>query len=186
VVAEDAATARAAVTALEANWVCSEQPSAPELESFFRGHRVDGEGWQGPVRQEEGDRDGALAEVMVRFDATYRTAYIAHVPLEPRAAVAEWRDGRVTVWTGTETPFNVRRQLAVAIAVDQADVRIVVPDFGGGFGGKHGATVAVEAARLARAVGRPVKVQWSRAGHLRPAAVIDIAAGVDASGADFG
>jgi isoquinoline 1-oxidoreductase len=71
--------------------------------------------------------------------------------------------------------------------VDEADVRIVVPDFGGGFGGKHGPTVAVEAARLARAVGRPVKVQWSRAeeftwGYLRPAAVIDIAAGADASG----
>jgi isoquinoline 1-oxidoreductase len=66
-------------------------------------------------------------------------------------------------------------------------VHVVVPDFGGGFGGKHGAAVALEAARLARAAGAPVRVAWSRAdeftaGYLRPAAIIDVAAGCDSSG----
>jgi CO/xanthine dehydrogenase Mo-binding subunit len=66
-------------------------------------------------------------------------------------------------------------------------VRVIVPDFGGGFGGKHGSVVALEAARLARATGQPVKVQWSRAdeftaGYLRPAAVIDVSAGLTAAG----
>ncbi len=64
---------------------------------------------------------------------------------------------------------------------------MLVPDFGGGFGGKHGSAVALEAARLARAAGRPVKVEWTRAdeftsGYLRPAAFIDAAASADAAG----
>jgi len=187
VVAEDATTARVAVEALEATWDRSEQPSAAELEAFLRMHPIEGAGWLRPVREEAGDPDRALAVAPVRSEATYRTAYIAHAPLEPRAALAEWRDGRVTVWTGTQTPFNVRRELAEALGVDEEDARVIVPDFGGGFGGKHGATVAIEAARLAHAVGRPVKVQWSRGeeftwGHLRPAAVIDVAAGSDRGG----
>ena len=74
-----------------------------------------------------------------------------------------------------------------AFGVDEADVHVIVPDFGGGFGGKHGSAVALEAARLARAAGRPVKVQWSRvdefsAGYLRPAAVIDVASSADRDG----
>ncbi|HAW11611.1 MAG: molybdopterin cofactor-binding domain-containing protein [Candidatus Dormibacteria bacterium] len=187
VVAGDATTARAAVEALEATWDRSEQPSLAELEAFLRLHPIEGTGWLRPVREEAGDPDRALAVAPVRLEATYRTAYIAHAPLEPRAALAEWRDGRVTVWTGTQTPFNVRRELAEGLGVDEEAARVIVPDFGGGFGGKHGATVAIEAARLARALDRPVKVQWSRAeeftwGHLRPAAVIDVAAGSDRGG----
>ena len=48
------------------------------------------------------------------FDASYRIPYIAHVPLEPRSAVAEWTDGKLTVWTGTQRPFGVRAELAAA------------------------------------------------------------------------
>jgi isoquinoline 1-oxidoreductase len=187
VVAPDPITARAAVRLLEPAWKGSEQPSRADLEAFLRNHPAEGEGWSGPVREERGDPVRALAEAAVHAEATYLTAYIAHVPLEPRAALAVWEDGRLTVWTGTQTPFNVRHQLAELLELDAADVRVIVPDFGGGFGGKHGATVALEAARLARVVERPVKVQWSRAeeftsGHLRPAAVIDVAAGVDRDG----
>ena len=66
-------------------------------------------------------------------------------------------------------------------------MHLIVPDYGGGFGGKHGSTVAAEAARLSRAAGCPVKVQWNRHeefhwGYLRPAALIDIAGSVGASG----
>jgi len=181
VVAPEPETARRAAEALDSAWDLSAQPSAAELEGYLRAHPVEADGWTGPVRQEEGEPDRALAEGEVRLDATYQTAYIAHTPMEPRCALAEWREGTVTVWTGAQTPFNVRSIIAEALGLKDGDVRVVVPDFGGGFGGKHGATVAVEAARLARAAGRPVKLQWSRAeefswGHLRPAAVIDVAA----------
>ncbi len=110
--------------------------------------------------------------------ATYRTAYIQHAPMEPRAAVAEWKDGRLTVWTGTSNPFQVRTDLARAFGLQPVQVRVIVPDFGGGFGGKHTGEAALEAARLAREAGRPVQVRWSREeefrwAYFRPAALID-------------
>jgi isoquinoline 1-oxidoreductase len=97
-------------------------------------------------------------------------------------ALAEWDGARLTVWSGTQQPFGVRRELAEALGVPEAHVRVIVPDTGGGFGGKHGGEVAAEAARLSRASGRPVKVRWSREeeftrGYLRPAAVIDVRSG---------
>ena len=80
----------------------------------------------------------------------------------------------------------MRSQLVGALGIDEADVRVIVPPTGGGFGGKHGSN-AIEAARLARAAGRPVRVHWSRAeeftwGYLRPMAVIDVRAGADPDG----
>jgi isoquinoline 1-oxidoreductase len=131
------------------------------------------------------------AAVVRTFEASYRIPYIAHVPLEPRAAVAEWRDGKVTVWTGTQRPFGVRGELADAFRIPEDKVRVIVPDMGSGYGGKHTGEVAIEAARLARAAGRPVKLVWTRAeeftwAYFRPAGVIDIKAGVDANGRILG
>lgn len=131
------------------------------------------------------------AGVVRTFDASYRIPYIAHVPLEPRAAVAEWQDGKVTVWTGTQRPFGVRGELAEAFRIPEDRVRVIVPDMGSGYGGKHTGEVAIEAARLARAAGRPVKLVWTRAeefawAYFRPAGVIDIKAGVDTNGRILG
>jgi isoquinoline 1-oxidoreductase len=103
-------------------------------------------------------------------------------------ALAAWDGVLLTVWTGTQQPFGVRRELAEALGVPEVHVRVIVPDTGGGFGGKHAGSVAAEAARLARATGRPVKVHWSREeefthGYLRPAAVIDVRSGADQNGA---
>jgi CO/xanthine dehydrogenase Mo-binding subunit len=123
----------------------------------------------------------------VRLATTYQAAYVAHVPLEPRAALASWHGDELTVRVATSTPFRARGELAAALGLDPARVHVIVPDFGGGFGGKHGSAVAVEAARLSRATGQPVRVQWTRrdeftTGYLRPAAVIDVASAVDAAG----
>jgi isoquinoline 1-oxidoreductase len=109
------------------------------------------------------------------------------VPLEPRAAVAEWGDGKLTVWCATQRPFGVRAELASAFHLSEDRVRVIVPDTGSAYGGKHTGEHAVEAARLARAAARPVKVVWTRAeefswGYLRPAGVIDVVAAVDAAG----
>ena len=109
------------------------------------------------------------------------------MPLEPRAAVAEWVDGKLTVWTGTQRPFGVRAELAAAFRVPEERVRVIVPDAGSAYGGKHSGEHAVEAARLAKAAGKPVKLVWTRKeefsyGYFRPAGVIDIKAGVDAEG----
>jgi nicotinate dehydrogenase subunit B len=188
VVAPTLPTARQAVAAVDATWDRSPQPSQEELERYLRSHPVEGESGPGVAfRHEQGDAGAALAAGPVRLAEHYTAAYIAHVPLEPRSALAVWRDGHLTVWTGTSTPFRARRELAQAFCTGEDRVHVIVPDYGGGFGGKHGSTVALEAARLARAARRPVKVQWSRHeefhwGYLRPAAVIDVASSADASG----
>ena len=153
-----------------------------ELEAYLRSHPA-GES----SIQEVGDVKGALAEAPVRLDATYTTACIAHVPLETRAALAEWQGDRLTVWTGTQRPFGVRAELAEEIGVPEENVRVVAPTAGSAFGGKHRGEVAIEAARLAREARQPVKVHWSRAeefeaAYVRPAAVIDIHSGADSDG----
>jgi isoquinoline 1-oxidoreductase len=129
--------------------------------------------------------DGANS--VQQFKQSYNTAYIQHAPMEPRAAVAEWNDGKLTVWTGSQNPFGCRRELAGAFHIDDANVHVIVPDFGGGFGGKHTGETAVEAARLAKAAGKPVAVRWTREeeftwAYFRPAAAIDIAATLDSAG----
>jgi isoquinoline 1-oxidoreductase len=188
VVAPDPAAAQRAIAEVDAGWTFSDQPSEGELTGFLREHPAEIEGWGGSSLEEEGDVEAALASASVRVDATYTTAYIAHAPLETRVAVATWEDDRVTVWTGTQVPFGVRRQVADALGVEETDVRIIVPATGGAFGGKHGVDAATEAAVLARATGHPVKVRWSRAeefahGYLRPAAVIEVRSGADRDGA---
>jgi nicotinate dehydrogenase subunit B len=187
VVGPTGAAARGAVGAIDAAWDCSPQPGPGDLADYLRSHPVDGEGFSAVFRHEAGDVDAALAAGAVRLAGHYTTAYIAHVPLEPRSAVASWHDGQLTVWTGTSTPFRARRELAQALGVPEPRVRVIVPDYGGGFGGKHGSAVALEAARLSRSAGRPVKVQWNRHeefhwGYLRPAALIDVCSSADSAG----
>ena len=153
IVAPDRRTACRALAAITANWHEAAGPAAAELESWLRARPSDGDGRFGSFRHDRGDAAGALAAGPVRVQASFRAAYVAHVPLEPRAALARWDGDRLTVWTATSTPFRARRELAAEFGLPEADVHVLVPDFGGGFGGKHGAAVATEAARLARAAG---------------------------------
>jgi isoquinoline 1-oxidoreductase len=102
-------------------------------------------------------------------------------------ALAEWDGDLVTIWTGTQNPFGYQREVAGALQIASDRVRIIVPDFGSGFGGKHTGECAVEAARLARAAERPVMLRWTREeeftwAYFRPAAVIDVQASLDRSG----
>jgi len=186
VVAGDPISARRAVAEISATWDLS-PPGPGDVADHLRAHPVAGEGWERAVNEVVGDVDGALAAASTTVTATYSTAYIAHVPLETRAAVAEWHHDRLTVWTGTQVPFGVRAELAEGLDLDEADVRVIVPPTGSAFGGKHRGEVALEAARLARAVGRPLMVHWSRAeeaqwGYVRPMAVMDVRAGLDTTG----
>ncbi len=176
-----------ALAAIRAEWDQEPQPSEREIVGYLRAHPVHGEGWEGGTVEQDGDVEGALASASTRIDATYASAYIAHVPLETRVAIAEWTGPRLTAWTGTQVPFGVREQLAAELDVPAEDVRVVVGDTGGGWGGKHSGEVAVEAARLARATGRPVKVRWTREeegtwGYFRPYAVIDVRSGAGPDG----
>jgi CO/xanthine dehydrogenase Mo-binding subunit len=168
--------------AKSASWKTVEQPSSAELWDHLRQHAR-------PGRSAPGDPvDAALAAANRTLDAEYHTAYIQHAPMEPGPAVAEWNDDRLTVWVGTRGPFNVRSRLAETFGLPMERVRVIVPDTGGGFGQKSGDETAVEAARMAKAVGRPVSVRWTREEEFtwawfRPAALIEIRAGLDGKGA---
>jgi CO/xanthine dehydrogenase Mo-binding subunit/aerobic-type carbon monoxide dehydrogenase small subunit (CoxS/CutS family) len=185
VAAPDPLTAAHAVSLIGAEWDVQPQPGEDDLASYLRDHPLDIEGWGGRLHHETGgDVAAALETADVQVAATYSTAYVAHVPLEPRAALAHWSQGRLTVWTGTQRPFGVRQEVARELGVDEARVRVIVAGTGCGFGGKHAGPAAAEAARLARAAGRPVKVQWSREeeftwGYFRPAAIIDVRSGTN-------
>src|SRR5579871_843427 len=118
------------------------------------------------------------------LEASYRKGYVAHAAMEPHAALAEWKDGRMTVWASTQTPFPVRDQIARAVGLDAKNVRVITPYLGGGFGGKSPSLQAIEAAKLAKITGKPVQVAWSRADEFYndtfdPAAVATVRAGLD-------
>jgi nicotinate dehydrogenase subunit B len=142
-------------------------------------------------RTEQGSVDSALAAAPHRLDATYTVQFIAHAPLEPRAALAEWsREGgneKLIVWTGTQRPFGVRDELSGIFHLPDSAVRVIVPDTGSAYGGKHTADAALEAARIARTAGHPVKLVWSREeeftwAYFRPAGVIEVKGSVATDG----
>ncbi|HEX2037084.1 MAG TPA: xanthine dehydrogenase family protein, partial [Chloroflexota bacterium] len=194
VAAPDEPAAVRAVAALRAEWEVPAQPAAPELMSWLREHAAEepgtapaGPGRRGGEPYTTGAVEEGLAMAAHVLEATYTAAYIAHAPLEPRAALAQWEAGGLTVWTGTQRPFGVREQLAEQFGLPAERVRVIVPDTGSGYGGKHYGDAAVEAARLARACGKPVKLIWTREeeftwAYFRPAAVIDVRAGVGQDG----
>ena len=120
-------------------------------------------------------------------EETYLNSYVSHAPIETHAAVARFEEGKVTVWASTQAPFSVKQAVAQALGLPPQNVRIVTPYVGGGFGGKSGAPQAVEAARLAKATGKPVQVVWDRGEEFhfdtfRPAAVVRIRAGITGAG----
>ncbi len=156
----------------------SVQPSSGDLFDYLRQNA------EGGVPQNPFANELTAAR---RLRRSYRVPYIQHAPLEPRAAVAEWKEGRLTVWTGSQNPFGVRSELARAFHMPEDQVRVVIPDFGAAFGGKHTGEHAIEAARLARAAGKPVSLRWTRAeeftwAYFRPAGVIEAEASLDAQG----
>lgn len=180
VAAPDTLRAEHAVSAIAgtAKWQNTPQPSSAELFDYLRRNA------------EGGVPPNPFAAVLNNGRAlsrTYHVPYIQHAPLEPRAAVAEWQGSRLTVWTGSQNPFGIREELADAFHIAEDQVRVIIPDFGAAFGGKHTGEFAVEAARLARAAGKPVSLRWTRAeeftwAYFRPAAVIDAQASLDDRG----
>jgi len=184
VAAPSTEAAEAAALAIHAEWKADPQPSSKELFDYLRKNTTEGSDPTGDGdRYDVGAVDAALASADHRLQQTYTVSYIAHVPLEPRAALAKWDGDNLTVWTGTQRPFGVRGQLAEAFHMPEERVRVLMPDTGSGYGGKHTGETAIEAARLARAAKRPVKVVWTREeeftwAYFRPAGVIDVTSGV--------
>jgi isoquinoline 1-oxidoreductase beta subunit len=109
-----------------------------------------------------GDVDAEFAKGGKVIEAEYYTPHLAHASMEPPVAVAEFRDGKVTVWAPTQNPQGLQQTVAQVLGLKPDDVTCHVTLLGGGFGRKSKPDYAVEAAILAKKAGRPVKVVWSR------------------------
>jgi nicotinate dehydrogenase subunit B len=185
VAAPTTALAQKAAEAIRADWKSEPQPSSKELFDYLKKNQIAGE--ERNSRYETGNVDTVFASSGRRMNSTFNIKYIAHAPLEPRAALAQWNGDQLTVWTGTQRPFGVRSELATAFHLPEEKVRVLMPDTGSGYGGKHTGEAATEAARLARAAKRPVKLVWTREeeftwAYFRPAGVIDVSSAVAADG----
>lgn len=168
--------AEKALGTIKAEWTSLPQPSRSEIFDYLV-KNSDG----GRSAEEKGDVKGAHSNADVKIEESFHVDYIAHAPLEPRAAIAEWKNGKVTVWTGTQRPFGVQEELMNAFHITKANARVIVPDTGSGYGGKHTGDAAIEAARLSKAVNKPVKLVWTREeeftwAYFRPAGVITVKA----------
>ncbi|APR82131.1 Isoquinoline 1-oxidoreductase beta subunit protein [Minicystis rosea] len=121
----------------------------------------------GQVVRTIGDADAALAKAARRIEAEYHVPHLAHAAMEPPAAVARVTEGGCEVWASTQNPQSARAEVAKALGIDPTKVVVHVTLLGGGFGRKSKPDFIVEAALLSRAVGAPVRVQWTREDDIR-------------------
>lgn len=124
-------------------------------------------GAPGTVIRQVGDVDAALAGAARVVSAEYHAPHLAHAPMEPPAALARVTPGSCEVWAPTQNPQSAQEDLAKALGLELAAVTVHVTFLGGAFGRKSKCDFVVEAALLSRAVGAPVRVQWTREDDVR-------------------
>lgn len=121
----------------------------------------------GRVAREMGNVDAEFAKGGKALESSYYTPMLAHAPMEPPAAVAEFKDGKVVTWAATQNPQAVQDTVAKALGIRKEDVICHVTLLGGGFGRKSKPDYVAEAALLSKQVGKPVKIVWSREDDVR-------------------
>ncbi|HEY2616622.1 MAG TPA: molybdopterin cofactor-binding domain-containing protein [Acetobacteraceae bacterium] len=141
----------------------------------------------GKVVRDNGDVSQALRTATKRVSADYFVPHLAHAMMEPESCTAVSGAGGCTVWAATQNPQQARATVAEVLGIDQSDVTVNVTLLGGGFGRKSKPDYVAEAAFLARAVGAPVKVTWSREddlthGYYHAIAAQHLEGGLDADG----
>ena len=119
------------------------------------------------VARNIGDVDAEFAKGGKTHEAEYYVPHLSHAPMEPPAAVAEFKDGKAIVYAATQNPQAVQDTVAAALGINKKDVECHVTLLGGGFGRKSKPDYVAEAALLSKAVGKPVKVSWSREDDIR-------------------
>jgi CO/xanthine dehydrogenase Mo-binding subunit len=140
------------------------------------------------VTSNRGHSAEALAGAARKLSATYDFAIHTHGSIGPSCAVAKFDGGKLTCWTASQATHMLRKQLAAMLAIAADDVRCIYVDGAGCYGRNGHEDAAADAALLARAVGRPVRVQWMRADEhgwdpKGPPTLLDMQAGLDPRGA---
>jgi isoquinoline 1-oxidoreductase subunit beta len=141
----------------------------------------------GKVVRNVGDVDKAFAGAAKTLEADYYVPHLAHAAMEPLVAVADFRDGKCTLWAPTQNPQAVQDTVAAAVGIDKKNVICNVTLLGGGFGRKSKPDYCAEAAILSKQLGKPVKVVWTREDDIHfdyyhSVAALYMKAGVDQKG----
>ena len=185
VVAENEWAAIKATQQLKATWSSWEGlPEQDKLMEHVRATKVANDDVTGNV----GNAKEAMSKGGVKkITATYDFAIHTHGSIGPSCAIAEFKDGKLTSWSASQATHNLRRQLAKMLALPPENVRCIYVEGSGCYGRNGHEDAAADAALLAKAVGRPVRVQWSRADEhgwdpKGPPTLIDLRAGLDSSG----
>lgn len=177
-------TAERAVPLVKAEW---EVPQAKaDNESIF--DHIKKTATNRRVRYEGGNIETGRKESEHVFEHEYHDGYKAHASIETHTATAVWKDGKITMWASSQTPFGTRQEVADRLGLPKEKVHLKQILLGGGFGGKIYNQQAVEAARIARMVeGTPIQLTWNRTEEFmydmfRPAAVMKINSGISNDG----
>jgi len=132
--------------------------------------------------------DAAKARAVKTVKGAYTKPLIAHASIGPSCAIAQWKDGKLEVWSHTQGIYNLRKELALVLRTNEADIVVRHAEGAGCYGHNGADDVALDAALLARkAGGRPVRLQWMRDDEFAwepygPAAAYEMEAGLDAEG----
>jgi isoquinoline 1-oxidoreductase subunit beta len=185
VVADRFWRAKEMVAALPIAW--DEGPAATtDSEKFGADYRA---ALDGPLANavRRGDAKSALAASSKIVEALYETPHLAHAPMEPLNATVDWRPDRIDAWIGTQSPDAALRLASEAGGVDPANVFIHNCYLGGGFGRRAVNDELRQAVQVSKAVGKPVKLVWTREQDIqhdryRPQAALRLKAGLDANG----
>ena len=137
---------------------------------------------------EQGDVAGAFSGADQIVEATYRVPWLAHTCMEPMNATARVEDGTCEIWVGSQNPLGYRYEIAAALEMEVENVVLHQHFMGGGFGRRATPDTAIQAARIAREIGAPVKLIWSREEDVRhdlyrPAVMSKFRAALDPNGA---
>lgn len=184
VVAETEWGAIRASQALKASWSKWEGlPEESKLYEYVRATKIN----KDDVTSNVGDVKEAMGKGAKTLKATYDFAIHTHGSIGPSCAIAEWKDGKLTCWTASQATHLLTKQLAAMMKVPVEDVRCIYVEGSGCYGRNGHEDAAGDAALLARAVGKPVRVQWMRADEngwdpKGPPTLIDLRAALDGNG----